>query len=72
MSPQRPVVLERANLSPAMQTYISKGPLRVLELQDGHYVVGLGDIIPVDGRQAGIDKIADLELLQEQEVTVDE
>ena len=50
-----------ANLPKDMQDHISKGPLRILEFQDGYYVVGLGDIIPVDDRQHGIDMIEEIE-----------
>jgi hypothetical protein len=59
-----------ANLPKEMQEHISKGPLRILEFQDGYYVVGLGDIIPVDDRQHGIDKIEEIEMIFEE--TTDE
>jgi hypothetical protein len=58
-----------ANLPKDMQDHISKGPLRILEFQDGYYVVGLGDIIPVDDRQHGIDMIEEIETIVSEETT---
>ena len=54
-------MLEMASLSKVMQEYIASGPHKVIEFQDGYYVVGLGDIIPVNNRQHGLDKIEELE-----------
>jgi hypothetical protein len=34
------------------------GPLRILHLRDGYYVVGDGNLIPVDDRGEGVQIIA--------------
>jgi hypothetical protein len=38
------------------------GPLRILHLADGHYVVGEGNLIPVDDRDDGIRVLADMKV----------
>ena len=37
-----------------------EGPLRLLKLEDGYYVVGEGMCIPVEGVQEGINLIKEL------------
>jgi hypothetical protein len=38
------------------------GPLRILHLADGHYVVGEGNLIPVDDRADGEQTIANMKV----------
>ena len=38
----------------------TEGPLRLLKLEDGYYVVGEGMCIPVEGVQEGINLIKEL------------
>jgi hypothetical protein len=38
------------------------GPLRIIHLEDGYYVVGEGNLIPVEDRDDGVKILADMKV----------
>jgi hypothetical protein len=40
------------------------GPLRILHLSDGYYVVGEGNLIPVNDRDDGLHTIASMKVFR--------